>query len=112
VPGTEDPTRYAVIGARDFVLGTVTRLIVDTQTDQIAYLVVNTRISNFREGRGEDRLVPVGWSELVGSRRQVRLPHLAWYAFRQLPLYLDGAPLPEQIEFPRPFEDEDLRDIA
>lgn len=112
-PGGEDPTRFTVIGQGDFVLGTVARLIVDPVREEVVYLVVNTRISNFRESRGEERLVPLAWCELMPVRRQARLPQLPWYAFRLLPLFRAEGPLPESIEFPRPFSDDlDLPEIA
>ena len=108
----DDPTQFTVIGAADFVFGRVRRLLVDLDTHEVVYLVVNTRISNYAEGRGEERLVPLAWGELVRMRRQVRLPHLSRFGFARLPLYQPDD-IPEAIDFPTPNpEDPDLRDIA
>jgi hypothetical protein len=107
-----DPTHYAVIGAADFVFGRVRRLLVDLDRQEVVYLVVNTRISNYQEGRGEERLVPLAWGELVRTRRQIRLPHLSRFGFMRLPLYQPDD-IPEHVAFPTPNpEDPDLRDIA
>lgn len=107
-----DPTHFTVIGAADFVFGRVRRLLVDLDSNEVVYLVVNTHISNFTEGRGEERLVPLAWGELVRMRRQFRLPHLSRFGFSRLPLYQPDD-IPEAIAFPTPNpEDPDLRDIA
>lgn len=107
-----DPTQFTVIGEADFVLGRVQRLLVDLDTQEVVYLVVNTRISNFAEGRGEERLVPLSWGELVRMRRQVRMPQLSRFGFARLPLYQPDD-VPEAIAFPTPLpEDPDLREIA
>lgn len=111
-PGHVDPTRFTVIGASDFVLGSVAHLLVDPDRGEVIYLVVNTRLSAYREGRGEERLLPLAWTDLLASRRQVRVPRISRYSFRMLPLY-DPSAIPAQIEFPRlGFEDPDLRGIA
>ena len=108
-----NPMHYVVVGAADFVLGRVKRLLVDTDRLEVVYAVVNTRLSTYRDDRGEDRLLPLDWAELVHMRRQVRLPHLSRVGFRQLPLYRADEPLPERGDFPAPsLEDPDLRDIA
>jgi hypothetical protein len=108
----DDPTHYTVIGAADFVFGRVRRLLVDVDSQEVVYLVVNTRISNYAEGRGEERLVPLAWGELVRTRRQIRLPHLSRFGFLRLPHYQPDD-VPEVIAFPVPNpEDPDLRDIA
>jgi hypothetical protein len=113
LPGITDPRRFAVLGARDFVLGRVRRLIVDLEKQEVAYLVVNTSMSNYRDGKGEERLVPVGWAELVGHRRQAKLPHLTSMGFRRLPVYHPGSPIPGKVEFPQPLPDEiEFWDIA
>ena len=36
-----DPTQFTVIGAADFVFGRVRRLLVDLDTNEVVYLVVN-----------------------------------------------------------------------
>lgn len=111
--GDENPMHYAVIGASDFVLGRVKGLLVDTRRLEVVHMVVNTCQSTYRDDRGEDRLVPLAWAELVHMRRQVRLPHLSRMGFRQLPLYRPGEDAPEAIDFPAPHADDpDLRDIA
>jgi hypothetical protein len=108
-----DPTQFAVIGAGDFVLGRVSRLLVDVESNEVLYLVVNTRVSNYQDDRGEERLVPLAWAELVRNRRQVRLPQVSRFAFRMLPVYRAGEPVPDAVEFPRTaFEDLDFREIA
>lgn len=108
-----NPLHYVVVGAADFVLGRIKRLLVDTERLEVVYVVVNTRQSTYRDDRGEDRLLPLDWGELVHMRRQLRLAHLSRVGFRQLPLYRPDEPLPERIEFPAPsLEDPDLRDIA
>jgi hypothetical protein len=108
----DDPTHYTVVGAADFVLGRVRRLLVDLDANEVLYLVVNTRISNYKEERGEERLVPLAWGELVRTRRQIVLPHLSRFGFKRLPLYQPDA-VPEAVAFPTPNpEDPDLRDIA
>lgn len=113
MPNSPDPLRYTVLGARDFVLGRVRRLIASVAREEVVYLVVSTAISNFREGKGEERLVPVSWAELVSHRRQVKLPQLSSLAFRRLPLYHPGGTLPEAIDFPQPAPDEiEFWDIA
>lgn len=108
-----DPTQFGVIGAADFVLGRVTRLLVDVTSGDVLYLVVNTRMSNYTDSRGEERLVPLAWAELIRNRRQVRLPQVSRYTFRLLPLYKAGETVPDAIDFPRlALEDPDVRDIA
>lgn len=112
-PGATDPMRYAVLGRNDFVFGRVRRLIASAGRGEIVYLVVGTAPSNFRDGRGEERLVPLAWAELNVMRRQVRLPQLSPLAFRRLPLYHPGAALPAEIPFPTPRPDEvEFWDIA
>ena len=112
-PGAVDPMRFAVLGRNDFVLGRVRRLIASASRGEILYLVVGTAPSNFKDGRGEERLVPLAWAELNVMRRQVRLPQLSPLAFRRLPLYHPGAPLPADIPFPTPRPDEvEFWDIA
>jgi hypothetical protein len=107
-----DPTHFTVVGAADFVLGRVRRLLVDLDSNEVVYLVVNTRISNYQDDRGEERLVPLAWGELVRTRRQFVLPHLSRFGFKRLPIYQPEA-IPEAIAFPPPNpEDPDLRDIA
>lgn len=109
----QDPTQFVMVGASDFVLGRVKRLLVDVETGEVKYLVVNTRDSNYLDGRGEERLVPLAWAELVRNRRQVRVPQLSRYTFRLLPLYRPGEEVPESVDFPRlALEDPDVRDIA
>lgn len=113
LPGAIDPRRFVVLGARDFVLGRVRRLIVSVEREEVAYLVVNTGVSNFRDGKGEERLVPVEWAELVGHRRQVKLPHLSSLGFRRLPVYHPGGAVPAKVDFPQPLPDEiEFWDIA
>src|ERR1041384_4637400 len=113
VPGLSDPRRFVVLGSRDFVLGRVRRLIVDLEREEVLYLVVNTAMSNFRDGKGEERLVPVGWAELLPHRRQVKLPHLSSLGFRRLPVYHPGGQIPAKVEFPLPLPDEiEFWDIA
>lgn len=108
-----DPTQFLVVGASDFVLGRVKRLLVDVETGDVVYLVVNTRDSNYLDGRGDERLVPLAWAELVPSRRQVRLPQVSRYTFRLLPPYRPLEEVPESIDFPRlALEDPDVRFIA
>jgi hypothetical protein len=113
LPGVSDPCRFAVLGRRDFVLGRVRRLIVDLEEQEVAYLVVNTSMSNYRDGKGEERLVPVAWAELISHRGQVKLPHLTSLGFRRLPVYHPGSPIPAKVEFPQPLPDEiEFWDIA
>jgi hypothetical protein len=113
VPGNSDPRRFVVLGAHDFVLGRVRRLIVSVTREEVVYLVVNTSMSNFGDGKGEERIVPVAWSELVPHRRQVRLPHLSSLGFRRLPVYHPGGSIPVRVEFPHPLPDEiEYWDIA
>ena len=112
-PKAVDPTRFLVIGRNEFVLGRVKRLIARTDLGEIAYLVVGTSPSNFREGRGEERLLPVAWVELNPMRAQVQVPQLSPLAFRRLPLYRPGVALPSEIPFPRPTPEEvEFWDIA
>ncbi|MDB5096977.1 MAG: hypothetical protein JWM80_1398 [Cyanobacteria bacterium RYN_339] len=113
VPGLPDPRRFAVLGSHDFVLGRVRRLIVDLEKREVAYMVVNTSMSNFHDGKGEERLVPVGWAELLPGRRQAKLPHLTSLGFRRLPVYHPGGPIPATVDFPLPMPDEiEFWDIA
>jgi hypothetical protein len=113
LPGSIDPRRFAVLGGHDFVLGRVRRLIVDMVKQEVAYMVVNTSMSNFRDGKGEERLVPVAWAELLPQRRQAKLPHLTSLGFRRLPVYHPGGPIPAKVEFPLPLPDEiEFWDIA
>lgn len=109
--GQDDPTQFTVIGAGDFVLGRVRRLLVDLDAREVVYMVVNTRISNFAEGRGEERLVPLAWGELVRCRRQVRLPQLSQFAFARLPHYQPDD-IPESVAFPAIPDESDWREIA
>jgi hypothetical protein len=113
LPGLADPRRFVVLGARDFILGRVRRLIVDLSKQEVVYLVVNTAMSNFRDGKGEERLVPVAWAELVSHRRQVKLPQLSSPGFRRLPVYHPGGQVPAKVDFPLPLPDEiEFWDIA
>ncbi|HEY9723795.1 MAG TPA: hypothetical protein V6D47_17420, partial [Oscillatoriaceae cyanobacterium] len=87
MPDHVDPTRFTVVGASDFVLGNVTQLLVDPDRGEVVYFVVNTRLSSYRDGRGEERLLPVAWTTLLPMRRQVRVPRISRYSFRMLPLF-------------------------
>lgn len=112
-PKAVDPMRYLVIGRNAFVFGRVKRMIARPDLGEIVYLVVQTSPSNFREGRGEERLLPLSWCEFVPTRAQVKLPQLSPLAFRRLPLYEAGADLPAEIPFPRPTPEEiEFWDIA
>lgn len=106
LPDAEDPTGYTVLGMGDFVLGRVRRLLVDVGLEEVRYLVVDTTVSSLTHEKGVDRLVPIAWAELVGPRRQVRLPHLPGYRFARLPRYDAAAPAPDDVEFPRPAPDD------
>lgn len=112
-PQAVDPTLYLVVGRDGFVFGRVRRLIARRDLGEIVYLVVTTSPSNFREGRGEERLLPLAWAELAPMRAQVQVPQLSPLAFRRLPLYRPGASLPTAIPFPRPTPEEvEFWDIA
>ena len=112
-PNRTDPRRFAVLGAHDFVLGRVRRLLVSVERREVVYLVVSTAVSNFKDGKGEERLVPIAWAELVRQRRQVRLPQLSSFGFRRLPLYHPGGPVPAHVDFPQPMPEEiEYWDIA
>ena len=99
IPGHADPRSSVVLGTDDFVLGRVRRLIVSVEREEVVYLVVSTAMSNFTGAKGEERLVPLEWAELIPHRRQVKLPHLSSFGFRRLPVYLPGAALPSRVAF-------------
>jgi hypothetical protein len=105
-PKAVDPTRFLVVGRNGFVLGRVKGMIASRDLGEIVYLVVATTPSNFREGRGEERLLPLAWVNLAPMRAQVQVPHLAPLAFRRLPIYQPGTALPAAIPFPRPTPEE------
>ena len=112
-PGSTDPLRFVVVGRNDFVFGRVRRLIAAPARGEIIYLVVGTAPSNFRDARGEERLLPLAWAELNAMRRQVRVPQLSPMAFRRLPLYHPGGAVPAEVVFPLPRPDEvEFWDIA
>ena len=106
LPGVINPLMFTVLGAGDFVLGRVRRLIASVERGEVVYLVVNTGVSNYRDAKGEERLVPVAWTDFLPHRRQVRLPQLSPVGFRHLPLYHPGGTIPAQIDFPKPLPDE------